>query len=266
MYDLDVVVDDMNMTSSTKRFSSRVENYVKYRPSYPKAIIPCLAKECGLKPPDVIADVGSGTGLLTQLFLDNGNRVFGVEPNREMREAGERILAAYPNFISVNGTAEATTLDDTSVHAAIAGQAFHWFDIDKTRREFTRILKPAGWVALVWNARRVDSSAFQREYDQLLRAYSEEYAKVNHMDAVTEQNIDEFFGRQSGKAHFDNAQQFDFNGLLGRLMSSSYAPEAGYPSHAPIMNALRDLFNTHQQNGKVTFEYDTKVYYGRLSM
>jgi SAM-dependent methyltransferase len=250
--------------NSTQRFSSRVDNYVKYRPSYPTVIIPFLAKQCGLTPDDVIADVGSGTGLLTRLFLDHGNCVFGVEPNREMREAGEHFLAGYPRFINVNGTAEATTLDAASVNAVVAGQAFHWFNIDQARREFQRILKPAGWAALVWNARRVDRSAFQREYDQLLRAHSEEYAQVNHMDTVTDAAIAEFFGGQSSRARFDHAQQFDFDGLLGRLMSSSYAPQAGHPSHAPMVTALRELFDKHQQAGVVTFEYDTEVYFGRL--
>lgn len=252
--------------NSTQRFSSRVDNYVKYRPSYPPAIVTFLAKECDLKPSDAIADVGSGTGLLTRCFLDNGNRVFGVEPNREMREAGEHFLAGYPNFISVNGTAEATTLDDVSVQAVVAGQAFHWFNIEKAQLEFKRILKPAGWVALIWNARRVDSSPFQREYDQLLRTYSDEYAKTNHMDTVTDAAIDAFFGGRANQAHFDNAQQFGFDGLLGRLMSSSYAPEAGHPNYAPLVQALRTLFNAHQQNGHVTFEYDTEMYYGRLEV
>lgn len=251
--------------NSTQRFSSRVENYVRYRPAYPPAIIPFLAGECGLTPNDVIADIGSGTGLLAKLFLDNGNRVIGVEPNREMREAGERFLAAYPHFVSLNGTAEATALPDASVDAIIAGQAFHWFDAQQARREFLRILKPAGWVALIWNARRVDSSPFQREYDQMLRAYSEEYARANHQDTVTGAVIEAFFGQRVGQARFDNAQQFDFDGLLGRLMSSSYAPEAGHPNHAPLAKALRDLFEAHQQAGRVTFEYDTEMYYAQLS-
>lgn len=250
---------------STKRFSSRVDNYVKYRPSYPPAIIPFLAQKCGLTPNDVIADVGSGTGLLTKLFLENGNRVMGVEPNREMREAGEHFLAAYPDFISVDGTAEATTLADASVNAVVAGQAFHWFDIEKAQREFLRILRPAGWVALIWNARRVDGSPFQRDYDQLLRTYSEEYARTNHQDTVTDAAIDAFFAGHAQSAHFDNAQRFDFDGLLGRLMSSSYAPEAGHPNHAPLVQALRDLFDKHQRDGVVTFEYDTEIYFGELS-
>lgn len=250
---------------STQRFSSRVDNYVKYRPSYPPAIIPFLAREYGLKPSDVIADAGSGTGLLTKLFLDNGNCVIGVEPNREMREAGEHFLAAYPNFISVDGTAEATTLEDASVNAVVAGQAFHWFDIEKAQHEFLRILQPAGWIALIWNARRVDGSPFQREYDQLLRNHSEEYARTNHQDTVTDEAIEAFYGGRVNRMRFDNAQQFDFDGLLGRLMSSSYAPEAGHPKHAPLVNALRDLFARHQRAGMVTFEYDTEVYFGRLS-
>ena len=116
------------MLDPTKRFSNRVENYLKYRPRYPAAIIPLLESECGLTPETLVADVGSGTGFLTELFLKHGNRVLGVEPNAEMRSAGERLLAKYPTFCSVNAMAEATTLADSSIDLIIAGQAFHWFD------------------------------------------------------------------------------------------------------------------------------------------
>src|SRR6476469_8499971 len=142
------------MQDSTKRFSSRVENYIKYRPSYPPTVIDILTEHCQLTPAAVMADIGSGTGLLTELFLKHGNRVFGVEPNRAMREAGERLLAGYSNFTSVDGVAEATTLPDHSVAFVTAGQAFHWFDVAKTRQEFIRILQPQGWAVLVWNVRQ----------------------------------------------------------------------------------------------------------------
>src|SRR5262245_9983579 len=108
-----------------------------------------LKNECGLTPDSVIADVGSGTGLLAKLFLENGNRVYCIEPNREMRQAGEGILEDYPKFLSVAGTAEATALSDASVDFVTAGQAAHWFDATKARHEFRRILRPGGWLALV---------------------------------------------------------------------------------------------------------------------
>src|SRR6266446_9260655 len=113
------------MSAPTERFSNRVENYIRYRPGYPKEIIELLKAECGLFPQSVVADAGSGTGLLAKLFLENGNLVFGIEPNREMRAAGERLLQAYPRFTSIAGTAEATTLPGQSVDFVTAGQAFH---------------------------------------------------------------------------------------------------------------------------------------------
>src|SRR4029453_17979120 len=126
------------MSDSIQRFSSRVEDYIKYRPSYPPALLDTLVTQCRLTPTAEVADIGSGTGLLSELFLRNGNRVYGVEPNREMREAGERLLSAYPSFVSVDGRAEATMLDDASVDFVTAGQAFHWFDPPHARREFMR--------------------------------------------------------------------------------------------------------------------------------
>src|SRR5215469_5965610 len=130
---------------STKRFSNRVENYTKYRPSYPKEeMLVLLSGECGLTSASVIADVGSGTGIMTRIFLENGNQVFAVEPNPEMRHAAEQVLAAYPRFVSVPATAEATTLPAETADFVVAAQAFHWFDRERVRREFVRILKPGG--------------------------------------------------------------------------------------------------------------------------
>jgi ubiquinone/menaquinone biosynthesis C-methylase UbiE len=148
------------MTDPTQRFTNRVDHYTKYRPPYPRAVLDLLRVKCGLTSTSVVADVGSGTGILSQLFLNNGNRVFGIEPNKEMREAGERRLNDHPRFTSVAGTAEATTLDDDSVDLVTAGQAFHWLDPERTRTEFARILEPGGWVVLVWNWRRKDKTPF----------------------------------------------------------------------------------------------------------
>jgi SAM-dependent methyltransferase len=252
------------MVDSTRRFSKRVDNYVKYRPSYPPAVIELLAAACGLTPEALIADIGSGTGLLTELFLKNGNRVLGVEPNREMREAAERLLASAPGFTSVDGTAEATTLAAGSVDFVTAGQAFHWFDRARARAEFVRILKPHGWVALVWNDRRIASSPFLAGYDQLLATYGNDYAQVNHK-LIDPGIIGSFFMPSTwGVQKFENVQVFDFDGLKGRLLSSSYTPEPTQPSYQPMLDALRTLFATHQRDGQVAFEYDTTVYYGRL--
>lgn len=253
------------MSDPTRRFSSRVDNYIKYRPSYPEAIIDLLRDRCGLTPAWDVADVGSGPGNLTRLFLDHGNRVFGVEPNREMREAGERLLGGYPRFVSVAGTAEATTLADQRIDLVVAGQAFHWFDSVRAGQECTRILRSPRWVALVWNERRAASTPFLAAYEQLLLTYAPDYAAVQHRLAADDAALREFFSPEGyAVARFENAQLFEYAGLQGRLLSSSYTPEAGHPQHQAMLDALRALFARHQADGTVRFEYDTIVYYGRL--
>lgn len=254
----------MTHPDPTQRFSDRVENYVKYRPGYPAQTIPFLAQAIGLRPDSVIADVGSGTGILTGLFLRNGNPVFAVEPNKEMRAAAERLLAGYPDFTSLDGTAEAIPLPDHSVDFVTAGQAFHWFDAAKARAEFGRVLQPGGWVVLIWNDRRLEVSEFSAAYEALLQRYATDYRHVNH------QNLDEaaftrFFGSGGYKIQaFENVQYFDLAGFTGRLLSSSYAPLAGHPAHAPMLAELPVIFERYQRNGQVSFEYQTQVYYGQL--
>ena len=253
------------MNDSTERFSSRVENYIKYRPGYPKEVIETLSGECGLAADSIIADVGSGTGILTDMFLRNGNVVYGVEPNREMREAAERLLKDYPRFRSVAARAEETALDDKSVDFITAGQAFHWFDREKTRMEFVRILKPQGRVALIWNERVTTTTPFLVTYEQLLKDYSTDYEKVDHR-RIDDEVIRDFFGsNQFRLKQFNNIQVFDYEGVKGRLLSSSYAPEEGHPNYEPMLAELERIFQAYQNEGRVVVEYITQMYYGQLS-
>ena len=252
------------MHNSTKRFSSRVENYTRYRPGYPKEIVTLLRDECGLTENSVITDIGSGTGKLTELFLTHGNRVWGVEPNKEMREAGERLLQHFPQFTSVDGTAEATTLPDRSADFIIAGQAFHWFDRERCRPEFLRILKPGGWIVIVWNDRRTEATPFLVDYEKLLVDFSTDYEQVNHRRTDDPKTVREFFRSEPRLKTFPYAQVFDYEGLQGRLLSSSYAPEAGQPKHEEMLARLREIFEKHQQGGRVVFDYDTRVHFGRV--
>jgi SAM-dependent methyltransferase len=253
----------MPVTDPTQRFSSRVGNYVRYRPGYPPEVVDLLRKECGLTSSALIADIASGTGIFTRMLLENGNRVFGVEPNADMRKAGEEFLRGYPNFTSVEGTAEATTLPDRSVDLVTAAQAAHWFDPAKARREFIRILKPGGWTVLLWNERRTESTPFLREYEQLLLAYGTDYQSVRH--ERTTQEIETFFAPSPFRVRtFDYQQAFDYPALEGRLLSSSYTPQADDAGYRPMLHELRRIFDTHQVNGRVAFEYNTLVYYGQL--
>ena len=249
--------------SPTARFSDRVENYVRYRPGYPAKVLDLLRVECGLRPSHIVADVASGTGAFTRLLLENGNTVFAVEPNAEMRETGAHQLDRYARLVSVAGTAEETTLDCASVDFVTAAQAAHWFDLPRARAEFARILKPGGWCVLIWNERRTGSTSFLREYEQLLLTYATDYKEVRH--ERTTGIIHEFFAPAPFREQvFDLRQQFDYEGTAGRLLSSSYAPLEGHPSHAPMMRELQRIFRAQATDNVVEFEYNTRVYYGKL--
>jgi SAM-dependent methyltransferase len=254
----------MLTTDPKQRFSNRVEDYVRYRPGYPVGILDVLRDECGLTPESVVVDVGSGTGLLTQLFLENGNVVYGVEPNAAMRGAGEQFLEKYRHFSSVAATAEATTLPDASADFIVAGQAFHWFDAKLVRAEFLRVLKPDGWVAIIWNERKKNATALQRDYEALLQNHSTDYTQVASKYPEWGR-MEEFFGKERPRHRtFENEQRFDFAGLRGRLLSSSYSSPVGDPRHEPMLAELRRLFDMHQEKGCVRFEYEAHIYYGRL--
>jgi len=253
----------MPASNATSRFSDRVENYVRYRPGYPMQVLRVLENDCGLTPGQVVADIASGTGIWTRNLLENGNHVFGVEPNAEMRQAGERLLASFPKFRSVAGTADATTLEDQGVEFVTAAQAAHWFDRERARREFARILKPAGWLVLLWNERLTDSTAFLREYEELLLTYGTDYAEVRQ--ERTTDAVSEFFDRAPFQERaFEMRQEFDYAGLEGRLLSSSYAPGPEHPKHEPMLRELRRIFEAHAVAGRATLDYKTRVYFGRL--
>ncbi len=254
----------MTFADAKQRFSNRVADYVRYRPGYPVEIVPLLQNWCSFRPEYSLADIGSGTGLLSKLFLDYGNRVYGVEPNAEMRDAGEEFLRAYSKFTSVAGSAEATTLPSDSVDIVTTGQAFHWFQMPTAREEFHRILKSGGRTVIIWNERLLDETPFLRDYEALLNRFGTDYARVSESYPRAEQML-EFFAPNEFTSHaLPNFQEFDFDGLSGRLRSSSYAPPAGHPHYEPMMKDLRGLFDAHQQDGVVRMEYRTRVYSGKL--
>lgn len=252
------------MKRPSERFTTRVENYARYRPGYPSEAIELLRSRCGLKRGAAVADLGSGTGILTELLLRSGARVAAVEPNAAMRAAAEAALGTYPGFRSVDGSAEATTLAPDSIKLLVAGQAFHWFDAERARAEALRILRPRSWAALLWNERPTEATAFLADYEALLRCHAPDYARItaSRADPVS---MRRFLGESMEVATFPNQQILDFAGLKGRLMSSSYAPEPGDPQHEPMIAGLREVFYRYQHAGRVVFPYRTLVYFAQLS-
>lgn len=248
------------MTDTVERFSTRVTNYVRYRPGYPREVVEHLAANCGLTRDSIIADVGCGPGQSSRMFLENGNRVIGVEPNEAMRAAATEMLGEFDNFSVVDGTSENTTLPDASVDFVIAAQAFHWFEPAGTRREFNRILKPGGHIVLIWNERQLDSTPFLIEYERLLLKYATDYVKVRH-ENVDALKLGEFFETTYGSAVFENVQTHDLEGLKGRMFSASYMPGETDAIARQLSDELGELFAKHARNGKIEIIYDTRVYY-----
>jgi len=253
------------MSNTITRFSNRVENYVKYRPGYPKEVLKLFRSEMGLIEASVIADIGSGTGISSKLFLENGNEVFAVEPNRAMRESAEESLSHFAKFHSIDGVAENTGLSDKSIDFVVAAQAFHWFDAEKTRSEFQRILRANGFIVLIWNERQLNANQFLREYESFLLKFANDYSKVRH-DNVNEKFLTGFFTNGFHCKSFQNEQALDFEGLKGRVLSSSYMPSETDPLFEPMAAELRSLFAKHAENGKIKVSYDTNIFYSQVEL
>jgi SAM-dependent methyltransferase len=251
--------------SSTTRFSKTVENYLLYRPGYPPALIEMMRNKFAMKPSSRIADIGSGTGKLTGLFLEYGNPVFAVEPNADMRAAAERLYSKVENFHSIHGTAESTTLPDRSVDFITAAQAFHWFEPQAASKEFLRILKPGGWVVLIWNDRADDRSPFMAQYNTFLQNFSTDLSTIDHR-YFGDAHFEEFFGTGNfGYWECDFSQAFDFNGVKGRYLSCSYSFDESHPMHRIAMMELEKVFLANEVNGKVDVWYRTKVWFCQMS-
>lgn len=252
------------MSDPTQRFSDRAETYVQYRPSYPLELIARLVERAHLTGDSTIADIGSGTGILTALLLPVVKRVYAVEPNAAMRTAAEGVLGTDPRFTSIAAPAEATTLAASSVDLITVAQAFHWFDQRACRREFARILRPAGHVALIWNERQTHSTPFMVDYERLLKTKAKNYDQVKH-SRVDEVAIRAFFHPGTfEKIETHNDQAFDLPGVVGRALSSSYVPNIGQPGHEEFIGELKRIFREHARHGQVIFGHVTRLYFGCL--
>ena len=240
-------------------FSGKAEMYAKYRPGYPKAILNILTEEIDFDSDKIVADIGSGTGLLSRVFLENGNRVFGVEPNDEMRSFGEKDLSGFGNFISVKGTAENTGLEDRSVDLVAAGQALHWFDREACRREFARILN-GGYVLIVYNERRKEEKRVMEDYESV----TNKHTKRSEVPDIDDDFLSKFFKTSYKRFSVLNEQSLDFEGLLGRAGSASYLPSEGQEGFEAMKQDLQTLFDTHQEKGRITLQYATEMFLGQI--
>ncbi len=249
---------------STERFSDKVENYIKYRPGYPDELIDFLKRDIALTGTETIADIGSGTGKLSELLLKSGFDVIGVEPNEPMRLACEQLIGDDSNFQSIDGTAENTTLNENSVDVVVAAQSFHWFDIKQCLPEFNRILKTKRYpVLLIWNEREMKREGIMKEYNQLLTDYSIDYNAVNHHD-LDAHTFNAFFSDGYEVASFEYKQPLNLEGFTGRYLSCSYALPQEDTRYVLAMDEIQRIFQKHEDNGEIVLVYNTTVYYGDI--
>ncbi len=245
-------------------FTGRSSYYSAGRPSYPGEVVSMLESRGMLKPGSEIADIGSGTGKLSGLFLKHGYRVHGVEPNHDMREESYRAFSGSELFSAVNGTAENTGLPDSSVDLVTAGQAFHWFDPAGAATEFRRILKPGGHVCLVWNDRSEgESESLNNAYEAICEKYGHGYHRSGSR-AVGGSAIEGFFSEPPEVITLENKQDLDLNGFRSRYLSSSYAPGKGDIEFNDANREISEVFRRFQKEGVVTIRYDTLVYLGQI--
>lgn len=257
----------MSERSNTKRFTDRVKNYVKYRPQYPTAIYPYLEERIGLNPQTVVADIGAGTGIFTRQLIAYGCKVFAVEPNGAMRREMEASSPSEPKLVPVAAPAEKTSLAEQSVDLVTAAQAYHWFDRDKARLEFRRILRPSGHILLIWNMQNFDLP-FMKKQEEIVRHYAVDYESTSQKrksEAEQEADLEAFFRPDEIQhAEFEVEQIFDYEGLKGRALSSSYAPSPEHANHTGLLEALKVLFDEYQAGGTVAYSYKTHLYFARI--
>lgn len=253
------------LPNPTERFTGRVESYKLYRPGYPPEIVPMLRHECCLTDDSPIVDVAAGTGLLTELFLDAGFPVTAVEPNTEMRTACSELRQRYPRLRLVDGTAESTHLPSASADLITVAQAMHWLDLERTRVEFSRLLRRGGFCAVLYNNRRMGGDPFHDAYERLLLDFGIDYGQVR-LQHVAEDRLRAFFApAQMRRAIFPNSQTFGLEGLMGRVLSSSYMPQPGQPGFDAMRQCVERIFDENQRDGQVTMKYECEVNFGQLS-
>jgi SAM-dependent methyltransferase len=249
----------------TGRFTGRAHVYRRYRSRYPREIIPLLQDKCGLTPESIVADIGAGTGMLAELFLENGNAVYAVEPNADMRDACEELTAQYPRLTCIDGTAEETRLPDDSIDLIAVGRAFHWFDHDKCRPEFLRILRPGGWVILAGlGPRRAKDEPVQRDYQEILNRHGIDYARLYSRYNVKEAVRRFFDGSAIQEAEFPGFEELNYEELEGHTLSLSVTPKPDHPGFPAMQEALKKYFDKYQRDGKLRLPTNCHIYMAQL--
>jgi SAM-dependent methyltransferase len=257
-------MDPSAVPANAARFTGRVEAYRRYRPRYPREIIPLLVDRSSLAPSSVVADIGAGTGMLAELFLEHGNQVLAVEPNAEMRAACAELAAQYPRLRCINGTAEQTGLANQSVDFIAVGRAFHWFDHSRCRPEFLRVLRPNGWMLIAGLGPRRGSEPVEQDYEKVLDTHGIDYAAHRNRYAIGHAARQFFGSDEVEKAEFPGIERLNYQALEGRMLSLSVTPRPDDPRFPAFRQALKAYFEQYQVNGEIDLPTNCKIYFGHL--
>jgi SAM-dependent methyltransferase len=254
---------DLSRMGPTRLFSELAQLYAQHRPDYPAAALDLVVSRAGLGPGQLLVDVGSGTGISSRLFAARGVPVLGIEPNDSMRAKAEAEPAppGAPSPRYQAGRGEATGLPDGVAAAAICAQAFHWFDAPVALAEFRRVLRPGGWVALLWNERD-ERDPFTGAYGDVVRTLPESREVEGPRAVAGQALLDSPLFEAAERLPFSHEQLLTEEGLLGRTFSASWAPKE--PERAePFAEAVRAVFAQFQRDGRVVMRYETTVYLAR---
>jgi len=254
---------DLSQLNPTGRFTGLADVYARSRPGYPAEVIDLLVARCGLGPQSLLVDVGCGTGISSRLFAERGVPVVGLEPNEDMRRqaAAHHLPPGAPQPRCCEGRAEATGITSAAADVVLSAQAFHWFDADAALREFHRILKPGGWVALLWNERD-EADPFTAAYGAIIRATPGAAALEGSRARAGEPLLTHPLFQDAERLTFANEQALDEQGLLDRAFSASYAPKEPAAAQA-FATALRDVLGRYQADSRVVVRYVTSLYLAR---
>ena len=258
------LLQKLGLEMNENRFNNMGKIYAQFRPCYAQEFIGYLYSRVGLDKNSVIADIGSGTGILTRQLLEMGSRVFAVEPNTDMRSVAEADLGGFSGFVSVSGSAENTTLSDCSVDFITVAQAFHWFDMQRFKAECRRLLKPGGKVVLVWNSRD-RTCELVRENDAVNKKYCPKFDGFSGglRGADGDSDLKDFFAGDCEVKAFRNDLSFDEQGFIGRNLSSSYAPKDVDEHYHDYITELKALYEKFSRNGQLFMPNVTRSYAGR---
>lgn len=249
---------------NVEKFTGKAKIYNKYRSSYANNCIEDIIKDRNISNQTIIADIGAGTGKLTEQFLEKGIKVIAVEPNKDMLNMARENLSKYGELIEFKEeAAEATKIENKSIDIIVVAQAFHWFDKELFKKECKRILKSDGLIAIMWNF--ID---YKQELEGKIIDIHKKYTTLSFNaseEKKRDEEIAEFFGENNYELKiYENNYLEDYERFLGKQLSMSYALKKEDEKYNEYIGAFKKLFDKYGKDGIIEVHNNTYCYFGKL--